>query len=95
MWIRTQDKMATINLDNMIELYAQIVNPKKEIRETYTTDIKYHSEKLANRWLGTYSSKEKALKVLDMIEDAYFRANQGYYIHNVVFHMPADSEVNV
>ena len=94
MWIRTQDKMATINLGNMIELYAQIVNPKREIKETYTTDIKYHSGELNNRWLGTYSSKEKALKVIDMIEDAYEDANM-LYVSNTVFYMPEDEEVIV
>ena len=44
--------------------------------------------------LGKYSTKEKAIKVLDMIEEAYLDANDDY-VHNIVFHMPEDSEVDV
>ena len=43
--------------------------------------------------LGTYSTKEKALKVLDMIETHLEELE--YKIHNreVVFQMPQDDEV--
>lgn len=43
--------------------------------------------------LGIYSSKEKAQKVLDMIEEVYLYANGYDYIRNVTFQMPQDDEV--
>ena len=44
--------------------------------------------------IGEYSTEEKAIKVLDMIQDVYVNANNGYgYIENTVFQMPQDSEV--
>lgn len=42
--------------------------------------------------LGRYSSEEKAMKVLDMMQDKYIDANWNY-VHNTVFEMPEDSEV--
>lgn len=39
-------------------------------------------------WLGEYDSKEKAFKVLDMIQEAYVNGHIDYQ-------MPADSEVVV
>ena len=89
MRIRTQDRKSSVDIDGMI---INIVT------DTDSTRYAIVAEKLGIvkiQLLGIYSTKEKALKVLDMIEDAYLRANQGYYIHNVVFHMPSDSEVNV
>ena len=47
--------------------------------------------------LGEYSSKEKAIKVLDMIQIAYEEANSvcsmSGFVANTVFQMPADKEV--
>ena len=54
-----------------------------------------------NNVLGYYSSKEKALKVLDMIEEAalqkdYFTVGNGYpIIKEQLFQMPQDNEVSV
>ena len=93
MLIRTQDKRKVINLDNVISIYSEILNPNKVIQEKYTTTILFHTEKLCGD-LGTYSSEEKALEVLDMIGQAYISANYNY-VHNTVFNMPADDEVNV
>lgn len=54
-------------------------------------------------FLGEYSTKEKALKVLDMVEKEYLkyaRIESGYGVQGVfeipkVFKMPADNEVQV
>ena len=47
--------------------------------------------------LGTYSTEEKAIKVLDMIQIAYEEANSvrnmSGFVANTVFQMPADQEV--
>lgn len=45
--------------------------------------------------LGKYSTKEKAIKVLDMIEKEYLDANGYDYVRNVTFQMPQDDEVIV
>lgn len=50
-------------------------------------------------FIGEYSTEEKAIKVLDMIQSAYgksFEEERNNYIghrYNVVFQMPQDSEV--
>jgi hypothetical protein len=102
MLIRSQDKRAIVNLDDIAEIYTNIVNPRKEIKEKYETEIKYHSGALNNRYLGTYSTEEKAIKVLDMIQEKYetyigvtngFNGIQGCYNMPKVFQMPQDSEV--
>lgn len=54
-----------------------------------------------NMILGNYSTEEKAIKVLDMIEAEYLNANHSTmignyaFVKNVVFEMPQDSEVEV
>ena len=51
--------------------------------------------------LGTYSTEEKAIKVLDMIENAYLNCNHSSmmwnyaFVENKVFQMPQDEEVKV
>ncbi len=98
MLIRAQDKVEIVNLDNIASIYAYVIEQKdKGIQEKYKTEIKYHAGKtLNNRYLGTYSSEEKALKVLDMIQEKYLNANNfNGYVMNTVFEMPAYDEVNV
>lgn len=88
MLIRSQDKAALVNLDN------QVLNIEYERDGEYTiyASCKHYST------LGTYSSEEKAIKVLDMIQAAY----EKYEYEKVfktgttlleTFQMPDDSEV--
>ena len=56
-------------------------------------------EQFKGRIIGCYSSKEKALKVMEMIREQY---KQHYYTVNwqgvydlVYFHMPQDNEVTL
>ena len=97
MWIRSQDKMALMNATT-IRMYHTgyktefcIYCDQKCIAEEYTN-------------LGTYSTKEKALKVLDMIQEHITKTNiydteKGEYERyrtlplKCVFQMPQDSEV--
>ena len=50
--------------------------------------------------LGTYSTEEKVVKVLDMIQESYV-TNKGYYLSgnksrtSYVFYMPQDDEVEL
>ena len=89
MLIRTQDKERLVNLDNIISIYTERISRHGEIQERYITNIKYHAGVIGGISLGTYSSEEKAIKVLDKIQELY---SYGCFD---VFEMPSDDEVNV
>lgn len=78
MWIRSQSKKSLLNVNQVV-----IKNTKDE-SEYY---IHGYSERGIDI-LGVYSTQEKALNVLDYIEDSL------EYPHNTVFQMPADDEVD-
>lgn len=82
MIIRSQDKTKIINFNTTCEIYKQGF----EIwLNTYNGISK----------IGMYSTEEKAIKVLDMIQSAYVELNLNYpqYVANGYFEMPQDSEV--
>ena len=86
MWIRSQDKTGLIKSDC-------IVLNKNEIRATTQADGFLIT-------IGEYSSQEKALKVLDMIQECIEHNNSHHnasigkpYLEYNVFQMPLDSEV--
>ncbi len=58
--IRTQDRMALVPYDSAMGIY--VVYENGEVKE-FELQCGIH-------WLGTYSSKERALEVLDEIEEA-------------------------
>ena len=77
MWIRNQDKDCLVDVKGFaIVDYSSNKEPKYET-EGISVDGK--------RWLlGTYSTKEKAMKVLDELENRIIGAEGG------VFQMPED-----
>ena len=77
MLIRSQDKEILANMEGPIAI--EILSGGKGHATMYWKD---------SYVLGTYSSKEKAIKVLDMIQEAYVNGHIDYQ-------MPADSEVVV
>ena len=77
MLIRSQDKEILANMEGPIAI--EILSDGKGHATMYWKD---------SYVLGTYSSKEKAIKVLDMIQEAYVN---GY----IDYQMPEDSEVAV
>lgn len=85
MWIRSQDRNILIN-----ESYFRIYKERKE----YSICSRVEA-------LGTYSTEEKALKVIDMIEDTILKCEAmrtGYAEYDFgafVFDMPADKDVEV
>ena len=99
MLIRSQDKEILINLNTL----AGIEITKGSVKATitsYTTGCTY--------LLGEYSTKAKAMKVLDMIQEAYseYQIMLNFsvsYLHEfkektdgfAIFQMPEDSEVEV
>lgn len=77
MLIRSQNKTFLLNFSNLTIAY---------IAED-DEDFVISSLEDENRYrLGKYSSKEKAMKVLDMIQEAYVNGHIDYQ-------MPEDSEV--
>ena len=91
MWIRSQSKKQLINAN---ELYIA------------TRSIGYCISTGKGNDLASYLSEEKAIKVLDMIQDfeirhqanlllAIYREPNGNAEENMVFQMPQDSEVEV
>lgn len=75
MIIRSQDKCKIIPLNQPVYI------------ETVSYKWKVSTERY---FLGEYSTEEKAIKVLDMIEDSY---RNMAFTDGVVFQMPQDSEV--
>ena len=91
MWIRSQDKKQLVNAN---ELYIA------------TRSIGYCISTGKGIDLGTYASEDKAIKVLDMIQDfeirhqanlllAIYQESNDNAEENMVFQMPLDSEVEV
>nr|DAP05171.1 MAG TPA: hypothetical protein [Caudoviricetes sp.] len=91
MWIRSQDKKQLVNAN---ELYIA------------TRSIGYCISTGKGNDLASYLSEEKAIKVLDMIQDfeirhqanlllAIYQESNDNAEENMVFQMPQDSEVEV
>jgi|LSQX01.1.fsa_nt_gb hypothetical protein len=82
MWIRSQDKEILIK--------ATCICLGSENHENCI----YASSAEVNGWyIGKYSTKEKALKVIDMIQNLIDRAFKYDYQLGGVFQMPSDDEV--
>lgn len=79
MWIRSQSKKTLLNVNQVV------INNTKDESEYY---IHGYSERGIDI-LGVYSTEEKALLVLDMIEKV------AMYPGNALLQMPADDEVEV
>lgn len=79
MLIRSQNKEVLVNFN--VSAGIEIAEgATKTVVTSYITGCSY--------LLGEYSTKEKAMKVLDMIQEAYVNGHIDYQ-------MPADSEVVV
>ena len=85
MIIRSQDKKVIVNLDNIdtIDIADLQVRCFNGVFDTAVV-------------IGTYSTEEKAIKVLDMIQNAYVKceANTAWG-DDIAFQMPSDEEVEV
>lgn len=81
MIIRSQDMKEIHNLDRVSNI---------AVLPCFGNENVFLIEVNRQHTIGTYSTEEKAIKVLDMIENAY--KNQAF-IDGVGFRMPQDSEV--
>ena len=91
MLIRSQDKRMIVNFDNICTVSAF---PEKDSEDIYVEDG------TGSLMVGRYSAKEKAMKVLDMIQEAYckfmsVKNDDAWDGKESAFYMPADSEVVV
>lgn len=90
MLIRSQNEKELHNLDR-IKMISVVTNSQD-----------YFVEVNSQHTIGTYSTEEKAIKVLDMIQDAYLCTTEivlskdeicKCFPRATVFQMPQDSEV--
>lgn len=79
MLIRSQDKTVIVNFDNVFNIANRDINGAVAI---------YIGSQDSCCNMAEYSTKAKALKVLDMIQEAYVNGHIDYQ-------MPEDSEVVV
>lgn len=91
MLIRSQDKRMIVNFDNICTV--------SEFPENDSEDI-YVEDGTDSLMVGRYSTKAKAMKVLDMIQEAYERYEYEKVFKTGLtlfetFQMPEDSEVKV
>lgn len=98
MLIRTQNRKRLIDTKGMEIYYSkQISDRRGHILQNAQHEIHMCSNHSSSTYyiiLGTYSTEEKAMEVLDMIQEEYEGANF-QYVHNTVFEMPADEDVEV
>lgn len=79
MWIRSQDREELVNAD---AIYLRLY------QEGYGIGT-------AECLLGMYSTEEKALKVMDMIEDAIIEHEISNHKCKIILYMPKGDEVDV
>jgi hypothetical protein len=72
MLIRSQDRLGFVNINNIDSIRCKIIKGH-DIKEHYETEICFFVSGELIGILGKYSTEEKAIKVLDMIQDAYAR----------------------
>ena len=73
MLIRSQDKRMIVNFDNICTVSAF---PEKDSEDVYVEDG------TGSLMVGRYSTKAKAMKVLDMIQEAYMEYKSGEIVSN-------------
>lgn len=91
MLIRSQNKDFLINLNNSFVI--EVVGIEEDFKIVCSDQCNDYS-------VGCYSTKEKALKVLDMIREAYcnfmsVKNDDSWNGKEAVFRMPADEDVKV
>lgn len=73
MLIRSQDKRMIVNFDNICTVSAF---PEKDSEDIYVEDG------TGSLMVGRYSTKAKAMKVLDMVQEAYMEYKSGEIVSN-------------
>lgn len=89
MIIRSQDKSSIVNFNGVDTIKAVSNKRRNEIKEHYETNIVYFGC-AKDGLLGTYSTEEKAMKVLD---ELFYAFRNMAFVDETTFQMPQDSEV--
>lgn len=84
MLIRSQNKKDLVSLDDIG------IIPSRKISGAYDIEIYKHDEHCV---IGRYSAEAKAIKVLDMIQQAYAEFRGGNVYSGSTFDMPSDEIV--
>lgn len=84
LWIRSQDRMNLVKVRQVSLNYQN----KKQIIANHTPDL-YENSGEYYEFLGTYKTKERAIEVLDEIQDLLQNAYVGGS-NRVVYQMPKD-----
>lgn len=91
MLIRSQDKGSIRNFSLISDLVVSKNNKRWDIIACYP----YFAQiDCGFSTIGEYSTEEKAIKVLDMIQNMYTEGNEWLCSAGKVFQMPQDDEVN-
>lgn len=95
MLIRSQDKTALVKFENIV-ISTELPDSLKVICWSLQDTQRNGGYFI----LGKYSTKEKAMKVLDMIQEAYckfmsVKNDDAWDGKESVFYIPADSEVEI
>ena len=88
MIIRSQDKKLLIPLEKFA------IGITKDHCVCATSNVCVAPAEISAGLLGKYSTEEKAIKVLGMIESKYTEGNEWLNVAGKVFQMPQDNEVN-
>lgn len=88
MIIRTQDKMSLVNLDQVKEIR---ILPEFTQDKCVAKQLKCEFADGTGRFVGTYSTEERALEVLGVLGTAAMTM----YGYCEVFQMPDDKEVSI
>ena len=84
LWVRSQDKMNLVKIRQISLNYSN----KKQIIANYTPEL-YENSGGYYELLGTYETKERAIEVLDEIQDLLQNAYVGN-ANRIVYQMPKD-----
>lgn len=88
MWVRTQSKSTLININSFsVSACLELSISKSDFLKRHISGISDNGNICI---LGEYSSEEKALKVLDMLEESI---NEPHNNDFEVFQMPQEDEV--
>ena len=98
MLVRSQDRCSFVNINTIkkVDVFQYLITEDKS-----DWRIDCPSVGVGSNVIGRYSTKEKAIKVLDMICDAYDRYSRacinysktGWDLYQTVFEMPKDEDV--
>jgi hypothetical protein len=92
MIIRSQDKKIVTKFDS-VSIVANYKRPYKGERKIVGYQLVVFIGFNTDVVVAEYSTEEKAIKVLDMIEKQYLDYCCNYHSQSGVFQMPQDSEV--